>query len=113
MLAMGSICQEKFACAIRFEMKHLERSYSTLCCSISDILSFAPHPPASQAFVALQSIMPAIGSVGQEWFACAMRNENEAIGEKLFNFMLFDFQYFFLCHPIPNQSVVDLRFSYF
>ena len=45
MLAMGSVGQEKLACAIRVEMNHLERSYSTLCCSISDILSFVTPPP--------------------------------------------------------------------
>ena len=41
--AMGCMGQEKLACAIRVEMKHFERSYSTLCCSISVILSsFTP-----------------------------------------------------------------------
>ena len=45
MLAMGYTGQEKLACAIRVEMKHLERSYSTLCCLISDILSFVTPPP--------------------------------------------------------------------
>ena len=44
-LAMGSVGQEKLACAIRVETKHLERSYSTLCCSISDILSFVTPLP--------------------------------------------------------------------
>ena len=40
MLEMGSVGQGKLACAIRASMKHLERSYSTLCCSVSDIWSF-------------------------------------------------------------------------
>ena len=44
MLAMGSVCQEKLAYAIRMEMKHLEKSYSTLCCSIHDILFFLNQP---------------------------------------------------------------------
>ena len=34
---MGSVYQGKLACTIKAEMKHLERSYSTLCCSLSDI----------------------------------------------------------------------------
>ena len=38
-LAMRSVGQMKLAYAIRVEMKHLERSYSTLRCSVSDILS--------------------------------------------------------------------------
>ena len=46
MLAMGSKGQEKLTCAIRVEMKHLERSYSTLCCSVSDNFSFVTPPPA-------------------------------------------------------------------
>ena len=46
MLAMGSAGQEKLACAIRVEMKRLERSYSTLCCSVSDIFSFVTPPPS-------------------------------------------------------------------
>ena len=78
MLAMGYGGQEKLACAIRVEMKHLERSYSTLCCSISDILSFVTPPPPplrSQAFAAMQSIMLAMGSGGQEKLACAIRIE--------------------------------------
>ena len=29
---------------------------------------------------------------------------NEAIGEKLFNFMLFSFRYLVLCHPTPLRS---------
>ena len=76
MLAMGFVGQEKLECAIRVEMKHLERSYSTLCCSISDILSFCHPPPLrSQAFVAMQSIMLAMGFVGQEKLECAIRVE--------------------------------------
>ena len=31
---------------------------------------------------------------------------NEAFGEKLFNFMLFSFRYFVLCHPTPLRSHV-------
>ena len=34
MFAMGSVGQEKLACAIKVTMKHLERSYSTLCGSV-------------------------------------------------------------------------------
>ena len=73
MLAMGSGGQEKLARAIRVEMKHLERSYSTLCCSISDILSFVTPPLRLQAFAARQSIILAMGSGGQEKLACARR----------------------------------------
>ena len=29
---------------------------------------------------------------------------NEGFGEKLFNFMLFSFQYSVLCHPTPLRS---------
>ena len=43
--AMGSVGQEKLACAIMVKMKHLERSYSVFCCSISDIWSFVTPPP--------------------------------------------------------------------
>ena len=31
---------------------------------------------------------------------------NEAFGEKLFNFMLFNFRYLILCHPTPLRSHV-------
>ena len=41
---MGSVGQMNLACAIRVEMKHLERSYSNLCCSVPDILSFVTPP---------------------------------------------------------------------
>ena len=44
MLEMRSVGQGKLACAIRAELKHLERSYSTLCCSVSDICSFVTPP---------------------------------------------------------------------
>ena len=54
MLVMGSVGQEKLACAIRVEMKPLERSYSTLCCPISDILFFVTPPlPPHQSIVDL------------------------------------------------------------
>ena len=46
-LAMGSVSQIKLACAIMVQMKHLKRSYSTFCCSISDILSFVPPLPCA------------------------------------------------------------------
>ena len=76
MLAMGSVGQMKLACAIRVEIKHLERSYSTLCCSVSEyFLLCHPTPLRSQAFVAMQSIMLAMGSVGQMKLACAIRVE--------------------------------------
>ena len=40
---IGSVAQEELACAMRAKMKHLGRSYSTLCCSICGLLS--PHTP--------------------------------------------------------------------
>ena len=55
-------------------MKHLERSYSTLYCSVSDIWSFIIPPPCVHMhFVAMQSIMLEMGSVGQAKLACAIR----------------------------------------
>ena len=58
------------------EMKLFERSYSTLCCSIADILSFVAHPPAFTGICGNAiSIMLAMGSVGQEKLACAIRVE--------------------------------------
>ena len=52
-----------------------ERSYSTLYCSVSDICSFVTPPPPmrSHVFVAMHSIMLAMGSVGQEKLACAIK----------------------------------------
>ena len=35
---------------------------------------------------------------------------DEAFGEKLFNFMLFSLGYLVICHPIPHQTIVVLRF---
>ena len=71
MLVMGSVGQMKLAYAIRVEMKHLERSYSTLGCSVSDIFSFVTPPPLhSQAFVAMQSIMLAMESGSNEACMC-------------------------------------------
>ena len=55
-------------------MKHLERSYSSLRYSVSHIWSFVTPPPLrSHAFVAMQSIMLAMGSVGQGKLACAIK----------------------------------------
>ena len=75
MLAMGSVGQEMLAGAIRVEMKHLDRSYSTLCCSVSDIFSFVTPPPAFTGICGNATIMLAMGSVGQEMLACAIRVE--------------------------------------
>ena len=65
MLAMGSVGQEKPQCAIRVETKHLDRSYSILCCLFS-YFSFLPTllPSHFHAFVAMQFIMLAMWSVG-------------------------------------------------
>ena len=35
---------------------------------------------------------------------------NEAFGEKLFDFMLFNLGHLVICHPTPHQTIVDLRF---
>ena len=76
MLEMRSVGQGELACALRAEMKHLERSYSTSCYSLSDIWSFI-NPPhlRSHTFVAMQSIMLEIGFVGHEKLPCAIRAE--------------------------------------
>ena len=54
-------------------MKHLERSYSTLCCCLGYFVIYHPNPLRSHAFVAMQSIMLEIESVGQGKLACAIR----------------------------------------
>ena len=78
MFAGVSVGQEKLACAIGVEMQHLEKSYLTLCWLLSDIFFFChPTPLRSQAFVAMQSIIPAFVSVGQEKFSCAIRAETK------------------------------------
>ena len=68
MLAMGSVGQMKLPGAKRVEMKHLERSavQFPIFCPLS------PTPLRSHAFVAMQSIMLAMGSVGQVKLACAI-----------------------------------------
>ena len=58
--------------------------------------------------MAILSIMLAMGSVYQEKkisYSCMCNNgSNEPFGEKLFNFLLLNFQYFVLCHPTPLHS---------
>ena len=99
MLAMGSVGEEKLACAIMVQMKHLERRYSTFCCSICDIWSFVTPPPLrSHAFVAMH------GFCGSREACLCNKSLNEAFGEKLFNFLLFNFRYLVLCHPTPLRS---------
>ena len=74
MLEMGSVGQGKLACVIRFQMKHLERSYSTLLLfNLGYLVICHPIPLRSHAFVAMQSIMLEMGSVGQGKLACAIR----------------------------------------
>ena len=73
MPVMGSVGQMKLACAIKVEMKHLERGYSTLCCSVSDIWSFVTPPPAFTCICAMQFIMFAMESVSQGKLACAIK----------------------------------------
>ena len=73
-----------------------------------------PTPLRSLAFVAMQSIMLAMGSVGQEKLACARRVEMKHL-ERLFNFMLLNFRYFVLCHPTKLYLISDffiLRFLF-
>ena len=51
--------------------------------------------------MAKQTVMLAMGSVVQKKLAYAIVVLNEAFGEKLFNFLLFNFRYLVLCHPAP------------
>ena len=63
-----------------------------------------PTPLRSQAFAAMQSIMLAMGSVGQMKLAYAIRVEVKHLETKLSNFMMHNFRYFVLCHPTPLRS---------
>ena len=113
MLAMGSGGQEKLARAIRVEMKHLERSYSTLCCSISDILSFVTPPPPAFTCICGKAIHYTCDGVWGSREACLCKKGLiEGFGEKLFNFMLLNFRYFVLCHPTPLrlEEIVAMHF---
>ena len=71
MLAMGFVSQGKFACAIKVELKNFRKSYSSLCCPISDFFSL--HPLRFHAFVVTLSAMFAMGFVGQEKVESAIR----------------------------------------
>ena len=70
---LGSVDEEKLACAIMVQMKHLERRYSTFCCSICDIWSFVTPPPAFTCICGNASNMLAMGSMCQEKLACATK----------------------------------------
>ena len=72
-------------------MKHLERSYSTLCCSVSDIWSFVTPPPE---FTCICGNALHYAGDGVCWLREAyMCNKglNDTFGEKSFDFMLFSF----------------------
>ena len=112
MLAMGSVGQDMLACAIRVKMKHLERSYSTFCCSISDILSFVTPPPPAFTYICANAFCYASDGFCGLKEACICNNgSNEAFRVKLFNFLLLNFRYLFLCHPTPLclQEIVALH----
>ena len=102
MLAMGSVGQEKLACALRVEINHLERNYSTLCCyNFRYLFLCYPTPLCLLAFVAIQSIMLAMGSVGQEKLACVLRVEINHLERNYSTLCCYNFRYLFLCHPTP------------
>ena len=101
---MGYVGQMKLACAIKVEMKHLERSYSTLCCSVSHICSFVTPSPCVHMHLR-NAIHYVCDGICESREACMCnKGLKEAFGEKLFNFMLFSFRYLVLCHPIFLRS---------
>ena len=99
MLAMGSVGEEKLACAIMVQMKHLERRYSTFCCSISDIWSFVTPPPCVHMHLWECIHYACDGFCGSREACICDKGLNEAFGETLFNFLMFNFRYLVLCHP--------------
>ena len=106
MWTQRSVDQGELACAIRAEIRHWERSYSTLCCPVSDIWSFVTPPPLrSHTFVAMQSIMLEMGSVGQGELACAIRAEIKH-WERSFSTLCCSrsFRYLVIRHPTPLHS---------
>ena len=85
-------------------MKHLERSYSTLCCSVSDIWYFVTHPPTFTCICGNAHHYACDMVCGSREACMCNKGLNEAYGEKLFDFMLFSFQYLVLCHPTLLRS---------
>ena len=82
-------------------MKHLERSYSTLCCPVSDICSFVT--PSSCVLMHLWQCNP-LCLRWSLWAAKSYRcNKSviEATGGELFNFMLFSFVLLLPPYPAP------------
>ena len=75
MLPMGTVCHRKLACAMRVEMKHLKKRYSTLCCWISDILSFVTPPLCVHSHLWQCNHYACDGFVCQKKLACAIRVE--------------------------------------
>ena len=84
-------------------MKHLERSYSTLCCSISDIWSFLtpPHPPAFTGNCSNAHHYACDGVCVLNEARKCNKGLTEAFWKKSFNFMLLSSGYFVLSHPTP------------
>ena len=70
-------------------MKHLERSYSTLCCSVSDILSFlTPHPRSFTRNCSNALHYACDGICESNEARKCNKGLIEAFQKKLFNFML-------------------------
>ena len=111
MLAMGPVGQMKLACAWRVVMKHLERSYSTLCCSVSDNFSFVTQPPCVHRHLWQCYLLCLRWRLWSNEACMCVKGWNKAFGEKLFNFMLLSFRYFLLCHPtrLRSQAFVAMQ----
>ena len=93
-------------------MKLFERSYSTLWCSVSDILFFVTPPPAFTGICGNAIHYNCDGVCGSREACMCNKGWNEAFGEKLSNFRLLSFRYFVLCHPTPLRSQAFVSMQY-
>ena len=78
-----------------------EKLFNFMLFSFRYLVLCQPTPLRSHAFVAMHSIMFAMGVCGPSEACICNKGLNEAFGEKLFNFMLLSSGYFVLSHPTP------------
>ena len=102
--AWDGVCGSRGACMCNKSLNNAfgEKLFNFMLFTFRIFGNLSPHPPAFTCIWRSAIDYAWDGVCGSRGACMCNKGLNEAIGEKLFNFMLFTFGYLVLCHPTPH-----------
>ena len=103
--------KEDYSCNKSLIETTREKLFNFMLFSFVLLLPPYPKPPAFTCICGNAIYYACDGFCGSREACMCNKGSNEAFGEKLFNFLLFNFQYLVLSHPIPLrlQEIVAMH----